>query len=487
MALTTTDIAYVLEEIAPVLMKGWIQKIHQPSDRTLVLDIRVPGETHRLLLSCEPETARLHLNFHPIPNPASPPPFCQFLRAHLQGARLEEMKQLQHDRIVALELTTKDGSRSLVCEFTGKTANMLFLDEQRHVLSTLDRHRDLIGQRYQAPLHRASVSVRENCSRFATTPPQDRFPLSAAIEVYYHDKEIRLSVDRAKIERLHALKVLRKKLQRRIEAWRDDLAKAAKYRDHGRYGELIKANLRSIKTGMSQIALVDYYDEALPEVTLPLDNVKSPRGNMDDYFKKHRKYLSAEHELKPRIAEAERQLETLGEEMTDIQQGKWTEPLPSSTARMERRPGARGKKEPPAQRGGPFRRFTSTDGLPIFVGRNARENEELTFRMAKSDDLWLHAHGTPGSHVVLRLQKGTDPPLETLLDAATLALFYSDLKKSGRGEVMYTRRKWVKKVKGQAIGAVMVTQEKSLYITLDKRRLEALKIRSAQSAGLPPD
>jgi predicted ribosome quality control (RQC) complex YloA/Tae2 family protein len=117
--------------------------------------------------------------------------------------------------------------------------------------------------------------------------------------------------------------------------------------------------------------------------------------------------------------------------------------------------------------------------LAIFVGRNAQENDELTFGLAKSDDLWLHARGTPGSHVVVRLGKGGEPPVETLRDAATLALLYSDLKKSGKGEVVYTRRKWVKKAKGQAPGAVTITQEKSLHVSLDKTRLDALKVRSA--------
>jgi predicted ribosome quality control (RQC) complex YloA/Tae2 family protein len=76
------------------------------------------------------------------------------------------------------------------------------------------------------------------------------------------------------------------------------------------------------------------------------------------------------------------------------------------------------------------------------------------------------------------LSKGTDPPPETIRDAATLALLYSDLKKSGKGDVVYTRRKWVKKAKGQAPGAVVVTQEKSLHVSLEKNRLEALKSRA---------
>ncbi len=109
------------------------------------------------------------------------------------------------------------------------------------------------------------------------------------------------------------------------------------------------------------------------------------------------------------------------------------------------------------------------------MGRNARENEALTFKMARSDDLWLHARGTPGSHVVVRLEKGANPLPETIKDAATLALQYSDLKKSGKGEVIYTKRKWVRKVKGQSPGTVTVTQEKTIFVQLDRARLDRLK------------
>jgi predicted ribosome quality control (RQC) complex YloA/Tae2 family protein len=223
---------------------------------------------------------------------------------------------------------------------------------------------------------------------------------------------------------------------------------------------------------------VDYYDPALPEVTLPLDPTKSALHNMNEYFKKHRKHLAAERELYPRIARAEQEMDAIRREITSIEEGTWTPPLPSGSAL----PAGHAERSPPVQRRrGPFRRFLSADGLPIFVGRNARENDELTFRLAKSDDLWLHARGTPGSHVVVRLAKGADPPPETLRDAATLALLYSDLKKSGKGEVIYTKRKWVKAAKGQAPGAVVVTHEQSIHVQLDSRRLDAIKARNEQS------
>ena len=468
-----------MEECAPVLAGGWIQKMYQPTDRTVVLEIRTPGRTHRLLISCHPDTARIHIITTAFHNPPTPPPFCQFLRAHLQGARIDRIEQLHGDRIVQLALTAKEGPYSLVAELTGKTSNLLVLDEASLVRRDLNRGKDLVGQLYVPPPHSQRERGAADQARFSQDLPESPFPLSAAIETHYRTAEGVSIVETARNTRAVTLRKSIKKLRRRIEAWHEDLAKAEKYKTYDRYGELIKANLGTIRKGQPDVAVVDYFDEKLPILTIPLDQAKTPQGNMDDYFRKHRKYLAAERELRPRIGEGERALTTLLRELTAIEQGTWQPPeKPSQITRTTIRQRTGKGKGPQEQRHGPFRRFTSSDGLAIYVGRNARENDELTFGLAKSDDLWLHARGTPGSHVVVRLEKGADPPIETIRDASTLALLYSDLKKSGKGDVIYTRRKWVKKAKGQAPGAVIVTQEKSLYVSLEKKRLEALKARS---------
>lgn len=478
---SASDLALVLAEMTPVLQNGWIQKIQQPRPRTIVLDIRVPGQTHRLLLSCEPDISRLHLTTRPHLNPPTPPPFCQFLRAHVQGARLDEIRQMGNDRIVELQITSKEGPCTIVCELTGKKANLLLLNAERHVLRDLAHQRDRVGQPYASPVRTATSPFCNTQARF-TGVADHPFPVSEAIEAFYETQEGHVAVDYAKMARFRFLKKTLKKEQRLIEAWRGDLAKALTYRGYARYGELLKANLSSITKGIDRITVTDYFDESLPEVTIPLDPMKSPHSNMDEYFRKHRKYLTAEREIIPRIERAEQEVKRLQQELQAIEQGAWTPPA-TPPARVHAKTQARSKSglrsSANDQQRGPFRRFTSTDGLPIFVGRNARENDELTFGLAKSDDLWLHARGAPGSHIVVRLEKGTDPPPETLRDAATLALLYSDLKKSGKGEVVYTRRKWVKKAKGQAPGAVTITQEKSLYISLDKARLDALKTRGS--------
>ncbi|MGZ8380445.1 MAG: Rqc2 family fibronectin-binding protein [Nitrospira sp.] len=470
--LTVLDVTEVLMEISPLLRGGWIQKIQQPTDHTVVLEVRVPGQTHRLLLSSQPDTARVHLTTHSPANPPTPPPFCQFLRAHLQGARIDDIRQIGNDRIVELEITGKEGAHSLVCELTGNKANILVLDAERRVLRDLTRQHTRAGQAYAPPPQRNAA--RDTVpSRFAVTSG-GMLPVSEAIEAHYRKQETSRAVDRIQDARLRVLKKTLKKEQRLIAAWRNDLSRATAYHDYARYGELIKAYLSAITKGADHMEMTDYFDDRLPTITIPLDPIKSAQGNMDDYFRKHRKYLAAERELKPRIERGEHGLEKLRQELTHIEQGSWT---PPAVPPVRLNKAVRKELRTTDQHRGPFRRFTSTDGMPIFVGRNARENDELTFGLAKSDDLWLHARGTPGSHVIVRLDKGTDPPPETLRDAAMLALLYSDLKKSGKGEVIYTRRKWVKKAKGQAPGAVLVTQERSLHMSLDKTRLDALKIR----------
>lgn len=477
--LTASDVTNVVSEISPILRGGWIQKIQQPTDRTVVLDVRLPGRTHRLLISCRLNNARVHITTRSLPNPPTPPPFCQFLRARFQGARIDDIRQIEHDRIVELRITSREGAHTILCELTGHKANILVLDSERRVLRDLTLQHQRVGHAYVVPSQPHTPHDRTP-SRFSGIG-EGLLPISAAMDAYYHEQESTLNLDRMKEARLRVLRKTLKKEQRLIEAWRSDLSKAITYRDYARYGELIKANLGAIAKGTDHIEVTDYFDDALPIITIPLDPMKSPQANMDAYFRKHRKYLAAEREIEPRIERGQHHIARLLQEIKDIEQGNWTPPtgppahLPTAATAHA---AADTSHRPSHQRRGPFRRFTSTDGLPIYVGRNARENDALTFGLAKSEDLWLHARGTPGSHVVVRLGKGIDPPPETLRDAATLALLYSDLKKSGKGEVIYTRRKWVKKAKGQAPGAVIVTQEKSLHMTLDRKRLDALTRRS---------
>jgi predicted ribosome quality control (RQC) complex YloA/Tae2 family protein len=478
MAITLFELAAVLREIAPAITGGWIQKIGEPAADVVLLDIRVPGRTLRLLISIDPDQARLHIAAGPHPNPPVPPPFCQFLRARILGARIDRIGQINDDRIIRLDLTAATGAWSLVAELLGRQTDLLVTDGEDQVIATYRRADHRIGQLYRPP---SRPLIPPAAPPPFSAAPLDRdmpFPVSAELEDRYGKREEALATRRLTSAREASLRKTIKKHRRLITALAGDLAKAAQYERYARYGELLKSALGRLRKGQTDITVADYFDEQLPELTIPLDPAKTPQANMDDYFTKHKKFLTARKEIVPRIESIEREVRHLEEELEEIKQGRWqpNRPNPSGRSRGQSR---RRLPEPRQERRGPFRRFTSADGLPIYVGRNARENEELTFTFAKSDDLWLHAQGAPGSHVIVRLEKGADPPIDTLRDAATLALLYSDLKKGGQGDVIYTRRKWVRKAKGAGPGSVTVTQEKSLFIRLDKARLDALKQRSA--------
>lgn len=486
MPLSLAELKQVLQELAPVLPQAWIQKIHQPTPSTVTLDLRAAGRTLTLLLSAHPEAGRIHLTRRRLPNPPQPLPFCRFLRAHLQGGRIEAIEQVDDDRLVALRISARGASLTLLVELTGRNADLLLLDSQGAILRALRGERRKPGESYCPPRggRRQPISRAE-----APIPPpspaesaEHAFPISASLDEHYHAYEADRARERLRQARLIHVRKTIKKLRRRREGLETDLEKASRYREYARYGELLKQHLGTIHKGQDRITVIDYFDPALPELVIPLDPAKDARRNLDDYFKKHRKYQTAQRELEPRIERTTRDLHALEAEHRALEDGAW-EPLhqedlrgfptpPSAASATGSQEKTRAKTD---KRAGPFRRFLSFDQHPIYVGRNARENDELSTKFARSNDLWLHARGVPGSHVVVRLAKGAKIPRETLLDAANLALLYSDFKKSGKGDVIYTRGKWVKKAKGQPPGTVTVTQEETLFVTLDRTRLDRLK------------
>ncbi|MEX0830837.1 MAG: NFACT family protein [Nitrospirales bacterium] len=484
MGISLVDLETVLAEIQPVLMGGWIQKIHQPHDLALTVDVRSPGASVMVSISVEPRLARLHFVSYKYPNPPTPPPFCQFLRSHLEGGRIEEIRQEPGDRLVYLTIQKDTITYRLVIALLGNRANVLLLNEQNLVLRSLKESRFQIGERFVAPTPRSSPSsqapslwregeiekpAHEN-ETFAA-----KYPVSAALEVYYGKKESEENQNTFHDQQLAHVRKALKVAKGKLRAWQEDLQKAERYREYARYGELMKSALHTMRKGQVTATLTDYFDPALPTLTLPLDPAKDPVRNMEDYFRKHHKFLGAQEHLLPRIETQQQTVEKLEEQLTQIEQGI-VNPAYSPKPHKNNQPLSppRPSKVRPAPAQG-YRTYTSADGISILVGKTAKDNDHLTFKVGKPDDLWLHARGTPGSHVIVRLEKGQAVPHETLKDAATLALWFSDLRKSGKGEVIHTLRKFVKKAKGQKAGAVQVTRDKSVWIELKDERLERLK------------
>ncbi|MCZ6799082.1 MAG: NFACT RNA binding domain-containing protein [Nitrospirae bacterium] len=484
MALNLVDIETVLAEIQPVLTGGWIQKIHQPQDLALTLDVRSPGASVMVYICADPRLARLHFVSKKYANPPTPPPVCQFLRSHLEGGRIEEITQQPGDRLVYIHIRKEGKAYRLVIALLGNRTNVLLLNEKHLLLRSLKESRFQIGERFVPPTTRSSPTSQststwkegeiEKASQgegsFAVT-----YPVSAAMETYYDKKEHEEHQHRLHDQQLaHARKAL-KMAKRKLRVLQEDLQKSERYREYARYGELMKSALHDLRKGQETATLTDYFEPTLPTLTLPLDPAKDPIRNMEDYFRKYHKYLGAQEHLLPRIERQRQTVVKLEEQLTEIEQGVIDpEFSPKVTKKLQSPPTPRLSKIRPAPAQG-YRMYTSADGIAILVGKTAKDNDHLTFKVAKPDDLWLHARGTPGSHVIVRLEKGQTVPHETLKDAATLTLWFSDLRKSGKGEVIYTLRKFVKKAKGQKPGAVHVTRDKSMWIECKDERLERLK------------
>jgi predicted ribosome quality control (RQC) complex YloA/Tae2 family protein len=132
------------------------------------------------------------------------------------------------------------------------------------------------------------------------------------------------------------------------------------------------------------------------------------------------------------------------------------------------------------------RRYLSTDGREILVGRSSAGNEHLTFRLARPHDLWLHVEGYGGSHVVVRNPKGQTVPPRTLREAALLAAFFSKARNAGKVPVHYTAVRFVRRSKGSKAGTVLITQEKTIVVRPDPAAVAGLAARGVAGAGIAP-
>ena len=371
----------------------------------------------------------------------------------------------------------------LVLSLTGRSANVFVLDSQTRVLRSLKPGRQIAGQPFgRSPFPLATASDQATVPSFDDLEGRD-FPVSQRIEDVYATSERNTLVEQRRLQQFTRLRKHVKKLQRRIAGFTQDLKKISAYEEYGRYGELLKSHVSAVRKGQTQITVVDYFDERMPELTLPLDPEKTGPGNLDDYFKKYGKFIRAQKNLVPRLAQAKTDLVTLQKELRELESGKTTdlpepqsEPLMPPTLPQDTR---RSRIKTPTAM--PYRQFRSQNGHAILVGKTAKDNDAVTFKVSKANDLWLHARGTPGSHVIVKSDKNRQIPPETLKDAGTLALFYSNARKSGQGDVIYTFKKHVKKPKGAKPGSVTVTREKTTWVKIEQTRLDRLK----QSSLLP--
>ena len=251
------------------------------------------------------------------------------------------------------------------------------------------------------------------------------------------------------------------RLRRKIAAQEQELAES-KNRDKWRvYGELITANLYRMERGMSRLTAQNYYDPDCADVDIPLDVRLSPQENAAKYFKKYTKAKTAEKYITAQLEKARVELTYLESVLQELTLAESEQDF--NDIRAELTDGgylrAKGRKQP--QRPSKPREFRSTAGLRILVGRNNRQNDRLTAKDAEKWDIWLHTQRIHGSHVIL-CTGGAQPDEQSLLEAASLAAYFSQAQNSTKVPVDFTQVKFVKKPAGSPPGFVNYTNYKTI-------------------------
>lgn len=477
MSLRAGEIAMLVAELAP-LLGSRVDAVRVHAERLVTIDLRGPHGDATLLLSAEPDLTRIHVATSRPPNPPEPLAFQVTLRRELAGARLAAIEAPGADRLVELRFERPSGPVSLVAELTGRNGNLLVVDGGGVVRAlagwNLSQLRALApGNPYRPPEERPGDT---EAPRFAPVAGA-AFPLSAAVEAAYLRLEEERALAAARRRLREPLRAGLARSRRALERLADEAARVPAAEADRRAADLLKQNLHAVPRGAREVVVTEWTVEGPREVRLALDPALTPRANMERFYKRYRRIAESAARVESRAAEVRHRLAATEALLAELE-GAPPDALPR-LEREARKLGAAPRVQRPQRRrddapAAPYRGFRSVAGLAILVGRGAAENDQLTVRVAKGNDVWLHARGRTGAHVVLRLPKGRAPDQESLLDAAHLAAHFSDARGEAAPEVIYTRAKHVRKVKGSAPGAVTYSQEKGMALRVEPTRVERL-------------
>ncbi|MFN0277909.1 MAG: NFACT RNA binding domain-containing protein [Pyrinomonadaceae bacterium] len=233
-----------------------------------------------------------------------------------------------------------------------------------------------------------------------------------------------------------------------------------------RYGDLLLANAGSAVRTADRVIVTDYFDESAPTIEIEGEVNKSISEIAEGYFRLYTKARNGQQIVKERINKTETSIKTAENLLLQIEAAIETRDVEFLTSLTEPKPKPANlrqkKKAETAFKGA--RRFMSSDGFEILVGKKAADNDYLTFRIARSLEIWMHAADYPGSHVVIRNPNKKEIPNLTLLEAAQLAAFYSSGRKQTKAAVHYTQKKFVNKPKRSASGLVSLSSFKTILV-----------------------
>ncbi|MFZ5472178.1 MAG: NFACT RNA binding domain-containing protein [Myxococcota bacterium] len=438
MSLGLEELDAVIAELERELVGAVVQKVFLPLPKLAYLELRVPGESVLLCLCTEPGRARVSVATERFPSPKEPRSFQMRLRHELIGARLVKVERME--RTVGFTF-----------EREGK-AHRLMANLGRGGGFSLNPPLSLGEGGGEGPILKGS-------------PP---LSLSRAVEWRFADVEKSARASEVRKHLLAPLRTQRTRLLRTLEKVRAEASRQEDAERHRRFGELLAQNLHRVKKGAKTVRLTEYAADGERELSVPLDPTLSPKDQVERHFRQYRRLLRGCEHAQRRLGELTEQLVHLDAAIAEVKAREEESLLsqPEVLAEAHRPKGPAHAK--------PYKEYLSSFGERILVGKGAAANEALTFRTAKPNDLWLHARGHAGAHVVVPLSKSALPHPDTVLDAAHLAVHHSAAKGESLAEVSYTPVKYVRKVKGGAPGQVTYSREKTLRVRLEPARLTRL-------------
>ena len=540
---------HMTEELRRELLGGRIQKINQPFEQELVLQIRSNRQSHKLLLSAHSVFGRVQLTDTTFENPAVPNTFIMVMRKYLQGAVIEAIQQVENDRILEISVSNKNEigdsvAVTLVIEIMGKHSNIILLDKAsckiieaiKHVGFSQNSYRTILpGSTYVAPPQTGSLNPftvgdeklfeilhtedlepkrlqqifqglgRDTATELSgrltadklktfraffssTTQPSlteksfsallfsDSKPqmstLSELLDTFYKDKAERDRVNQQASELIRRVENELEKNRKKLGKQEEELLATENAEEFRQKGELLTTFLHQVPNDQDQVELDNYYTGE--KIIISLDKALTPNQNAQRYFKRYQKLKEAVKHLTSLIEETQATILYLESVETALAQASLTEIAEIREELIQTGFIRRRQREKIQKRQKP-EKYLATDGQTIIlVGRNNLQNDELTFKMAKKDELWFHAKDIPGSHVVIT--GNLQPSDEVKTDAAELAAYFSKARLSNLVQVDMIETRKLNKPTGGKPGFVTYTGQKTLRVTPDEEKIKSMKM-----------
>lgn len=464
----TNEVVFILaEELNRDLTGCRIDKIRQPAKDLLIFDIRSQDNNRRLLLSAVPGSSRVHFTDYNYESPEQAPMFCMLLRKHISGAVITSVYQVNKDRVIALELFNIDeiGRKQdyiLYIEMMPSSSNIILVDNQGLIIDCV-RRRDYDSQMYRRIFPGMIYRFPQMPAGYKTINENIVFEgsISNELDSYYSAKERADLFSRTGKELRTSINNAIKRTKKKIEARQNELFATENREEYRHNADLIVSNIYRIHKGDTVLHCEDFYSDNKP-VEIILDPLLSPQSNAAKLYKEYNKKKTASEYLTGLIYEARQQLDYLLSVQSELDIALSSSDLTEIINELISTGYIKSKKnqKQKTQKSNPLM-YKSEEGYEILVGKNNIQNEELTFKTAKGNDLWFHAKDYHGSHVVLIC--GNEKPDErTIYQAACLAATHSEAK--GNCSVDYTKIKNVKKQKHGYPGQVIYSDYKSIFV-----------------------